>query len=109
VGAPRIARHFNSKKPAVVEAELRAEMPVTLCRLWRYNGKYHLTTRDAQSIRPQRPLMGTNALARLDDCDPHAWFEDLCYQGMPHHLAVFAGHHSSLLRRLARVMDIAVV
>jgi L-arabinose isomerase len=107
-GGPQIARHFNNKKPAVVDAELKADVPLTLCRIWRFDGKYRLTCRDAHSLRPRRPLMGTNALARLD-CDPHGWFEELCYAGMPHHLAVFEGHHSQTLRRLARLLEMEIV
>ena len=108
-GSPRIARHFNVKKPAVVEAALREDMPVTVFRLWRCDGGDRLTARDGRTVPPRRPLMGSNALARLDGCNPREWFEELCWQGMPHHVAVVAGHHSALLRRLARVLGIPVV
>jgi L-arabinose isomerase len=108
-GAPRIARHFNSKKPAVVEAEIKADAPVTIWRLWRFEGKYRLTARQGHTLRPRRPLMGTNALVQLDDCDPQAWFEDLCYHGMPHHVSVHAGHHADTLRRLARLLEMEIV
>jgi len=108
-GAPRIARHFNSKKPAVLEATIRADMPVTIFRLWRLDGAYRLSAREGRTLRPRRPLMGTNALARLADEDPRAWFEELCHQGMPHHVAVFEGHHVALLHRLARVLHVETV
>ena len=108
-GSPRIARHFNSKKPAVVEAALREDMPVTLFRLWRCDGGYRLTARTGRTIRPRRVLMGTNAVAALDDCDPREWFEELCWQGMPHHVVVFPGQHAALLRRLARVLGVPFV
>jgi L-fucose isomerase-like protein len=108
-GAPQIARHFNVKKPAVVEATLRENLPITLMRLWRCDGGYRLTAREGQSIRPRRHLMGTNGLARLDQQDPGAWLEELCHQGMPHHLVVFAGHHEALLRRLARLLGVTFV
>ena len=108
-GAPKIARHFNIKKPAVLEATLRDNMPVTIFRLWRCDGRYSLTAREGEMIQPKRHLMGTNALARLNDQNPRNWFEDLCYRGMPHHVAVFPGHHAALLRRMAGVMGMAAV
>ena len=108
-GGPRIARHFNIKKPAVVEAALREQMPVTIMRFWRCDGSYHLTAREGQTIKPKRHLMGTNALARLARQDAGEWFEELCHQGMPHHVVVFEGHHASLFRRLARVLNIPFV
>jgi L-fucose isomerase-like protein len=104
-GGPRIARHFNIKKPAVIEATIRADMPVTVFRFWRLDGKYHLTAREGGTIQPKRHLMATNALARMKD-DPREWFEELCHQGMPHHVAVVQGHHAALLKRMARVMNI---
>jgi L-fucose isomerase-like protein len=108
-GAPRIARHFNNKKPAVVEATIRPDMPITIFRLWRCDGSYLFTVREGQTIQPRRHLMGTNALARLADQNPRDWFEDLCHAGMPHHVAVFPGHHASLLRRMARILRIRCV
>lgn len=108
-GGPRLARHFNIKKPIVVEATIRENMPVTLLRFWRCNGSSFLTAREGMTLRPKRHLMGTNALARLEKQAPREWFEELCHQGMPHHLAVFEGHHASLLRRLARILDIRFI
>lgn len=108
-GGPQIARHFNIKKPAVVEATLRADMPATLMRLWRLNGRYHLTACEAVTIKPRRHLMGTNGVVRLLNKNPKEWFMELCHQGMPHHVAVFPGHHQSLLRRFARLMNIVMV
>ncbi len=103
-GGPQIARHFNNKKPAVIEATIRAKMPVTIFRFWRLDGNYCLTAREGETIKPKRHLMATNALARMQD-DPGEWFEELCHAGMPHHVAVIRGHHAVLLKRLARVMN----
>jgi L-fucose isomerase-like protein len=108
-GGPRIARHFNIRKPAVVEATLEADKPVTIFRLWRSEGRYRLTARDAQTVKPKRHLMGTNGTARLLAADPAAWFEELCHEGMPHHVVVFPGHHAGPLRRFARVMGMKFV
>jgi len=105
-GEPVIARHFNIKKPAVVEATLRTRMPVTVLRFWRCDGKYYLTAREGRTIQPRRHLMGTNGLVQLMCQDPRQWFEDLCYQGMPHHVVVFEGHHVEVLKRFAQIMNI---
>jgi L-fucose isomerase-like protein len=108
-GGPKIARHFNIKKPAVVEATLRENMPVTLMRFWRCDGSYLLTAREGKTIKPTRHLMGTNGLARMDNQNPREWFEELCHQGMPHHVAVFEGRHRAVLQRLARAMNIQFI
>lgn len=102
---PRIARHFNIKKPAVIEATIRGNMPITVFRFWRIDGNYRLTAREGGTIKPKRHLMATNALARMKN-DPREWFEEMCHQGMPHHVAVVQGHHAPLLNRLARAMNI---
>ncbi|MDE3100152.1 MAG: L-fucose/L-arabinose isomerase family protein [Verrucomicrobiota bacterium] len=107
-GGPRIAKHFNIKKPAVFEATIRADMPITVYRFWRCDGKYLLTAREGETIKPKRHLMATNALARMPD-DPRAWFEDLCHAGMPHHVAVAQGHHAAFLKRLARALHIQII
>jgi L-fucose isomerase-like protein len=107
-GGPRIARHFNIKKPAVIEATLRANMSITVFRFWRLDGKYFLTAREGETIKPKRQLMATNALARMKE-DPRDWFEELCHEGMPHHVAVVQGHHAAFLKRFARVMDMHVI
>jgi L-fucose isomerase-like protein len=107
-GGPRIARHFNIKKPAVIEATLRAKMPITVFRFWRLEGKYFLAAREGETVKPKRHLMATNALARMNE-DPGDWFEELCHAGMPHHVAVIQGHHAALLKRFARVMGIQFI
>ena len=108
-GAPLIARHFNIKKPAVIEAALRVNMPVTVLRFWRCDGRYLLTARQGRTIKPRRDLMGTNALAQIADQNPREWFDQICHQGMPHHVVVFSGHHTEVLRRFARIMNIQFV
>jgi L-arabinose isomerase len=107
-GGPRIARHFNIKKPAVLESTIRADLPVTVYRFWRCDGKYLLSAREGETIKPKRHLMATNALAKMKD-DPGEWFEEFCHAGMPHHVAVVQGHHAAYLKRLARVMGIQFI
>jgi len=105
-GGPRIGRHFNDGNPAVLDASLAAGRPVTLLRLWRCDGAYHMTAADAQTIAPQRRLLGTIGRVRLDDRDVREWFEDLCHAGMPHHVVVLNGHHAGALRRFARLTNV---
>ena len=107
-GGPLIAKHFNIKKPAVVEATIRADMPITVYRFWRCDGKYIFSAREGETIKPKRHLMATNALAKMN-CNPGEWFEDLCHAGMPHHVAVVQGHHAVFLKRLARCMGMQVL
>jgi L-fucose isomerase-like protein len=107
-GGPQIARHFNIKKPAVIEATLRAGMPVTIFRFWRLGGKYFFSAREGRTIKPKRHLMATNGLARMKD-DPRPWFEELCHAGMPHHVGVIQGHHAFLLNRLARALNMQII
>jgi len=102
-GGPQIAKHFNVKKPAVMEATLRAGMPVTLYRFWHCDGKYLFSAREGETLRPRRHLMATNGLARMN-CNPAEWFEELCHAGMPHHVAVVQGHHAAFLQRVARAL-----
>jgi L-fucose isomerase-like protein len=108
-GGPRFARHFNIKKPAVVEATLRAGMPITVLRLWHVEGKYLLTAREGETITPRRHLMGTNGLVRMSGIDPAEWFEALCHAGMPHHVVAVPGHHAAVLKRFCRGMNIRFI
>ncbi|MGH7980656.1 MAG: L-arabinose isomerase family protein, partial [Limisphaerales bacterium] len=107
-GGPQIARHFNIKKPACIEATIRAGMPITVYRFWRCDGKYIFSAREGETIKPKRHLMMTNALAKMN-CDPRGWFDELCHAGMPHHVAVVQGHHAAFLDRFARVMDMMIL
>ena len=103
---PKIARHFNNQKPAVLDANLKVASPITIFRLWHCDGEYSLMACDAQTIPPRRDLKGTNGLAAIEDRDVTEWFEDLCHAGMPHHVGIVAGHHAETMRRFARQMRI---
>ena len=104
-GAPKIAKHFNVKKPTVLESELKVGIPLTLFRLWRCDGEYRLTACDAESVKA-RPLMCSNGRARLLNRKPNDWFEDMCRAGMPHHLNIFQGNHAAKLKRFAAIAGI---
>ena len=103
---PRIARHFNNHKAAVVDANLRVGLPITIHRFWRCDQRYHLTAFEAETIPPKRLLKGTNGLARVAAGDVRERFDELIHAGMPHHVAISAGHHAETLRRFARLLNI---
>lgn len=103
---PRLAKHFNTHRPLVVNSKLKVSMPITIARLWRCDDRYHMMAADGETIEPRRMLMGTNGLAKVPGKDVMDWFEDLCHAGMPHHVAVFDGHHTATLKRLSRQMGL---
>lgn len=103
---PKIGRHFNNNKPAVVEGRMKIGMEITIFRLWRTGGSYSMAAFEAETIEPKRHLMGTNGLSKVKDLNPEDLFDDLCHAGMPHHIAIFPGHHAKTLNKLARRMNI---
>ena len=103
---PKIARHFNDKKPVVVEGALRPDQDITLFRLWRCDDKYHMVAFEGHTIRPKRGLKGNNGLVETDGLNPKHLFYELCQAGMPHHLTVFAGHNKEFLKRLTGLLNI---
>ena len=106
---PRITRHFNFPLPAVLAARLKTDMDVTLFRLWRCDDTYRLAALEGRTETPPRALQGTHGTARFAGVDVPNWFERMCHEGLPHHLAVFAGHHRKRLRRWARQMEVTWV
>ncbi|NQT16696.1 MAG: sugar isomerase [Planctomycetes bacterium] len=101
-GSARLGRHFNNKLPLVVNATLAPDRPITLFRLWRCDGAYRMTALAAHTASPRRELLGANGLAQLPDRNVPALFEDLCHEGMPHHVTVLPGDAVNVLRSLAR-------
>jgi len=109
LGGPCLAKHFNNKKPAVFEATLLENMPVTIVRFWRCDGKYLVTAREGRTIKPRRHLLSTNSLVEMTNEDPMVWFDHLIHEGMPHHANIFQGRHEALFRRFARTMKIQFI
>jgi L-fucose isomerase-like protein len=103
---PRVARHFNIRKPAVIEATLQTDLPVTLFRLWSCDGRYRLTALEGRTIAPKRHLLGNNGAAEIQGVNVIEWFDEMIHQGLPHHLLIARGHHRSRLKRFARQMGI---
>jgi hypothetical protein len=104
-GGPLIARHFNIRKPAVVESTMRADMDITVMRIWEFEGAYRIFAAAGRTLVPKRHLMGTNGLASIETDDVRELFRELVFSGMPHHVSMFEGNHVETLRRLARMMD----
>jgi len=104
---PRVAKHFNIHKPAVIEATLQTDLPVTLFRLWSCDGRYKLTALEGHTITPKRHLLGNNGVAEIQGVDVMEWFDEMIHQGLPHHLLIAPGHHRVRLKRFARQIGIS--
>jgi L-fucose isomerase-like protein len=103
---PRVAKHFNIHKPAVIEATLQSDLPVTLLRLWRCDGEYKLTALEGRTVATKRHLLGNNGVVEIRGVDVMEWFDEMIHQGLPHHLLVARGHHLRRLKRFARQLEI---
>jgi L-fucose isomerase-like protein len=103
---PRVAKHFNIRKPAVIEATLQADLPITLFRLWSCDGQYRLTALEGRTIAPKRHLLGNNGIAEIEGVNVLDWFDEMIHQGLPHHLMIARGRHRARLKRFARQMGI---
>ncbi|HZZ43576.1 MAG TPA: hypothetical protein VFE58_11615 [Tepidisphaeraceae bacterium] len=104
---PHITHHFNIQKPAVVDGPLRTDLPVTISRLWRCDGQYHLTAFPGTTIPPKRQLTGNTAWVHTPGHHIPTLFDTLCHAGMPHHVTLFQGHHGvELFKRTARALQL---
>ena len=105
----RLGRHFNNDRPLVVNARLKPDLPVTLVRVWRCDGRYRITAHHGQTAPVRRELLGAHGLVVLENRNPAEYFDTLCHQGMPHHVIVFQGHHAQLLTSFARQLRLPFV
>lgn len=108
-GGPTLARHFNNKKPLVVESVMTPDQPVTVARLWNVRSRYRLTAFEGKTVAPSRGLMGAHAVVSPSTHKPASIFDELCHQGMPHHVAVFFGNHENTLRSWARMSGVTFI
>lgn len=104
---PHVGVQFNNRLPAVVEATIAAHQPVTIFRMWRSDGFYHMTALEGSTVAPKRHIMATNGLAEVTEVNVNEWFEDMLHEGMPHHVCVVKGHHRRVLQKLARQLRLA--
>jgi L-fucose isomerase-like protein len=105
----KMAKHFNSKKPMVIDSEIEPHQNITRYRLWHCDGKYRLMAIEGNTEKTQRALMGTNGLAYISKHNVIELFEDLCHMGMPHHLSIVKGHHARTMKSVARRFGIEFV
>ena len=103
---PRVGRHFNSNKPAVVNAVIPAGKPLTLCRVWRCDGVYQMLVEEGITVPPVQVLEGTTGRIRFEDMDVREWFRELCHAGMPHHVVAFPGNAEEKLCAFARLAQL---
>jgi L-fucose isomerase-like protein len=108
---PSLGRHFNIDKPLVVDAPLRVNEPVTVARLWRCDGRYFAMACEGRTVANARRLTGNTALVEITHStipgrDVHETFDMLLHAGMPHHVALFQGHHCEAFRRSARMLGV---
>jgi L-fucose isomerase-like protein len=111
-GGPSLAKHFNIVKPLVVDGCIREDEQVTVSRLWRCDGEYHMTAFEARTIKPRRKLTGNTVLVELTEAEiarngtvPER-FDRLVHAGMPHHVLLSFGTHAETFRRLARAVGV---
>ena len=102
---PTVGGHFNGAKPLVVDGRLKVGSAVTVSRVWRCDGRYHMTSFEGQAVHPRRQVTGNSLLMEVDGGDVPAKFDELLHAGMPHHVTVHFGRHAGTFRRLGRLMD----
>lgn len=105
-GTARLGRHFNDQRPLVINARLAVGRPVTLYRLWPCDHALHMTALQGTTLPPRRELLGAHGLVHIPDRDLRPWFDQLCHEGMPHHVVVVWGHQAALLQRAARQLGV---
>jgi L-fucose isomerase-like protein len=103
---PRLAKHFNIQRPLVVDGQFRVGEPMTVARLWKSGGKYHVTAFEGQTIAPRRIVTGNAAHLECTGFNINEAFDDLIHEGLPHHVVLFYGNHAARFRKLARLMKL---
>jgi L-fucose isomerase-like protein len=103
---PSIGDHFNNVRPMVVDGPIRTGGPVTVTRLWRCDGRYHLTAFEGRAIPPRRKLTGNTLLVEFPEGGIAERFQKLAQAGMPHHVTVHFGSHAESLRRFAGIINL---
>jgi len=103
---PTLGPHFNGARPFVVDGALQSDQPVTVTRLWRCDGSYHITAFEGLAVQPKRRVTGNSLLVEVEGKKVPERFDDLIHAGMPHHVAVYPGRSAETFRRLARLLDL---
>jgi L-fucose isomerase-like protein len=101
---PTVGGHFNGAKPMVVDGRLRTGEAVTVSRVWRCDGRYHMMAFEGEAISARRQVTGNSLLVEVDGGKVPAKFDELLYAGLPHHVTIHFGRHAEMFRRLARLV-----
>ncbi len=103
---PSLGDHFNGARPFVVDGPLQIGHPVTVSRVWRCGGRYHLMAFEGQSINPNRRVSGNSLLLKISGEPVPERFDRLIHAGLPHHVTLHFGNHADTFRRLARLFGV---
>lgn len=110
--SPSLGRHFNITKPLVLDGALKANQPMTAARIWHCDGEYRAMAFEGRTIANVRQMTGNTALFEVSSDGSRAnsgvreRFDALLHAGLPHHVALFQGHHAETLRRVARMTNV---
>ncbi len=115
---PRVCRRLRQTRASVPagpsawpgacdgQANIRANMPVTVFRLWSRDDEYRMTAFEGRTIAPARHILGLNGVVQIDGFDLRTWFEEAVYEGLPHHVNVVEGHVLRELKQVARLLQL---
>jgi len=103
---PTIGDHFNNVRPMVVDGPIRTAGEVTVARVWRCGGRYHMTAFEGRTMPPRRHVTGNTLQIEVAGEPVPARFDRLIHAGMPHHVTIHFGAHEETFRRLARMLGI---
>jgi len=103
---PTLGAHFNGKTPFVVNGPLKTGEAMTVSRLWKCDGKYHLMAFEGRGIEPRRKVSGNSLLVEVDGGNIYERFDEWMHEAMPHHVTLHYGNHAKMLKRLARLLSI---
>lgn len=103
--AAHLALHFNNKLPTVIDATVKADMNVTVWRMWQFQGSYYCTALEGKTTIPTQHLLGTNCCVSVDTINVKRWFQQRLRDGMPHHVCVSTNLPKAILQQFAYLMD----
>ena len=103
---PRVGTHFNGARPFVVDGALKVGSDVTVSRMWRCDGRYHMTAFEGTAVPPRRHVTGNSVLVEVDGGEVPDRFDRLIHAGLPHHVTLHFGRHKATLRKLARMLGV---
>jgi L-fucose isomerase-like protein len=103
---PMIGDHFNNVRPMVIDGPIKTGGDVTITRLWRCNGRYHITAFEGRAVPPQRKLTGNSLLVKFPGGGVADRFQRLRQSGMPHYVTVHFGSNAEALLMMAHLLNL---